>query len=70
MYIETKKHYRNSGYKEEENMTEYEILKLYQYHRWMRLQEEGFLTAGMIARATELGIITKKVAEELTGWFY
>ena len=51
-------------------MTEYEIMKLYKYHKWMQLQEEGFLTAGMVARALELGIITRKVAEELTGWFY
>lgn len=51
-------------------MTEYEIMKLYKYHKWMQLQEEGFLTAGMVARALELRIITREVAEELTGWFY
>ena len=51
-------------------MNEYEIMKMYRHHEWMKLQEEGFLTVGMIARAYQLGEISQEVAEELAGWFY
>lgn len=51
-------------------MTEDMIMELYRHHDWMTLEEEGFLTPGMVGRACELGVISRKVAEELAGWFY
>lgn len=46
------------------------ILKLFKEHDYMTLEEEGFLTPGMIGWAYEQGVLTKADVEELTGWFY
>ena len=51
-------------------MTTDKILELFKNHKYMELEENGFLTPGMVAWAYKLGAISKADVEELTGWFY
>lgn len=46
------------------------ILDLFKNHKYMELEENGFLTPGMVAYAFNLGVISRSECEELTGWFY
>lgn len=46
------------------------ILELYRKHDYMTLEEEGFLTIGMVKWAYSAGAISKEELEELGKWFY
>ena len=50
-------------------MTYEELFKLFKYHKYAELEEEGFLTIGMVRWAYEHGAITREEAEKLGEWF-
>lgn len=51
-------------------MTDNQILDLFRKHDYMTLEEEGFLTVGMIVWAFRYGAISRTECENLISEFY